>query len=230
MGAPTWLEAVAWVLLAGGVVSAAAIGADVARGYRQHMAIMELVWPITGLYAGPLAVLAYARWGRPKSMRWQHEHGVDGPPEKPFWASVLTGVSHCGAGCTLGDGVAIVAVFALGLSVAGQEIFAEWIASFVLALAAGIWFQYRAIAPMQGLGVKDGLVAAAKADVLSLTAFEVGMIAWMALVHFVLVPGWDLRPDSPVYWASMQVAMLIGFATAWPANVLLIRRGIKEAM
>jgi hypothetical protein len=41
---------------------------------------------------------------------------------------------------------------------------------------------------MRGLGLKDGLIAAAKADVISLTAFEVGLFGWMAIMAFVLFP------------------------------------------
>jgi hypothetical protein len=32
----------------------------------------------------------------------------------------------------------------------------------------------------------DGLIAAAKADVISLTAFEIGLFGWMAIMAFVL--------------------------------------------
>ncbi|WP_434620004.1 DUF4396 domain-containing protein [Arthrobacter sp. A5] len=35
---------------------------------------------------------------------------------------------------------------------------------------------------------------------------------------------------SPAYWFLMQLGMIIGFATAWPANVSLIRKGLREAM
>lgn len=83
---------------------------------------------------------------------------------------------------------------------------------------------------MRGLGLREGLVAAAKADVLSLTASEVGLFGWMAVMSLVLFPGPDLHPDGPVYWFLMQVGMVLGFATAWPVNVWLIHRGIKEAM
>ena len=31
-------------------------------------------------------------------------------------------------------------------------------------------------------------------------------------------------------WIMIQIAMLCGFATAWPVNAWLIRKGIKEAM
>ncbi|MFZ1176261.1 MAG: DUF4396 domain-containing protein, partial [Mycobacterium sp.] len=80
------------------------------------------------------------------------------------------------------------------------------------------------------LSFRKGIVAAAKADVLSLTAFEVGLFGWMALMALVFFPSSPLHPDGPVYWFLMQIGMIIGFGTALPANVWLIRRGIKEAM
>ena len=105
------------------------------------------------------------------------------------------------------------------------------IGDYLAALALGIAFQYFAIAPMRGLGLGSGLVEAAKADVASLTSFEIGLFGWMALMYYVFFPAPDhLHPDSAVYWFLMQVGMAIGFATAWPTNVWLIRRGIKEAM
>ncbi len=192
---------------------------------------MEAVWPITALYFGPLAVWAYALWGRPTSGRWLRQHGREEPPEKPAFATYAVGVSHCGAGCTLGDIVAEFMVFALGATIAGATLFAEYLGDYVLAVALGLVFQYFAIAPMRGLGVRDGLVAAAKADILSLSAFEVGLFGWMGVMAFVFYPApHHLHPASPVYWFLMQIGMIIGFGTAFPINVWLIKRGIKEAM
>lgn len=227
---PGWLTALAWAALAVAFASTAWIGYDIyARGYRQHMKVMEAVWPVTGLYFGPVAVIAYRAWGRPASARWQREHGD--PPAKPGYASTATGVSHCGAGCTLGDIIAELAIFGLGATVAGLALGAEYIADYVAAVALGIVFQYFAIAPMRGLSLRKGLVEAAKADVASLTAFEIGLFGWMALMFFVFFPApHHLRPDSPVYWFLMQIGMIIGFFTAWPVNGWLIRNGIKEAM
>ena len=65
---------------------------------------------------------------------------------------------------------------------------------------------------------------------LSLTAFEIGLFGWMAIMVFVLFPSSPLHPISHVYWFLMQIGMILGFATSWPANVWLIRKGIKEAM
>ncbi|HZQ53243.1 MAG TPA: DUF4396 domain-containing protein [Bryobacteraceae bacterium] len=38
------------------------------------------------------------------------------------------------------------------------------------------------------------------------------------------------RPNSVVYWFLMQVAMIVGFLTTYPANWLLIRRGVRTEM
>jgi hypothetical protein len=83
-------------------------------------------------------------------------------------------------------------------------------------------------APMRGLGLKDGLVAALKADAISLAAFAVGFFGWMALVHFLLLPGATIARWT--YWFMMQIGVAVGFVTRYPANGLLIRWSIKEAM
>jgi hypothetical protein len=227
-----WLTALAWASLALAFGSAALILQDLfGRGHRQQMAVMNWVWPITALYFGPAAVWAYRRYGHPASPRWRAEHGLDEQPEKPAWATTGVGVSHCGAGCTLGDIIAEFTIFALGISIAGQTLLAEYVGDYVLAIALGLLFQYYAIAPMRGLSFGKGIVAAAKADILSLSAFEVGLFGWMALLSLVFFPApHHLHPDSPIYWLGMQAGMIIGFATAWPVNTWLIRRGIKEAM
>ena len=226
----TWLVVVAWMSLVMAAVSFVVIVVDIfVTGHRQPMPIMAAVWPITALYGGPIAVWGYVKFGRVNSKKWLAEHGRDEPPPQPPWVSTATGVSHCGAGCTLADIAVAWLVFVVGFEVAGRALPVEIAGEYVAALLFGIAFQYFAIAPMRGLGVRAGLVAAAKADVLSLTAFQVGMFGWMILTSLVLfIP--PLHPDSPVYWFMMQIGMVVGFATSWPANVWLIKRGIKEAM
>jgi Domain of unknown function (DUF4396) len=227
----TWLVVLSWCALGIAFASAAVIVLDVfGRGFRQQMGVMEAVWPITALYFGPVALWMYFRYGKQNSPRWLAERGLDAAPEKPKWVTTAIGVSHCGAGCTLGDVIAEFAVFAFALTLLGSGLLAEYVGDYAAALVLGILFQYFAIAPMRGLGVRDGLAAAAKADVLSLTAFEVGLFGWMAVMMFVLFPASPLRPNSAAFWFLMQIGMIIGFATSWPANVWLIRRGIKESM
>lgn len=226
---PTWLTVIAWVSLALAFATAGAIVLDIyVRGYRQRMAVMEPVWIVTALYFGPFAWLGYRRWGRRNSPRYEEQTG-----ERPDYGeavSVGIGVSHCGAGCTLGDIVGAWLVLITGWTLLGLALPAEYIVDFTLAFLLGIAFQYFAIAPMRGLGTLDGIKAALKADALSLSAFEIGLFGWMAVMQLVLFTDPHLAPDHAAYWFLMQVGMVLGFATAYPVNVWLIRRGIKEPM
>jgi hypothetical protein len=159
------------------------------------------------------------------------EPGSAGGRGRPWWVTIAIEVSHCGSGCTLGDVISEFAIFALGLTIAGLTLGAEYAGDYVLALAFGIVFQYFAIAPMRGLGLRDGMAAAAKADFISLTAFEAGLFGWMAVMTFVLFPApHHLTPSSAAYWLLMQAGMIIGYFTSWPANVWLVKRGIKVPM
>jgi Domain of unknown function (DUF4396) len=245
---PSWLTVIAWGYLCLCSICAAAIAYDIVFNHRrQPMGVMNAVYPITALYLGPFALWLYWRWGRgaaglPAQMGrttnpvhgmagMLHEPAPAAAPDKPRWVTMAIEVSHCGSGCTLGDVIAEWTIYALALTVAGRALFAEYIGDYILALAFGIVFQYFAIAPMRGLGVRDGLKAAARADFISLTFFEIGLFGWMALMALVFFPApHRLMPDSGAYWFLMQIGMIVGFVTAWPANVWLLNRGIKMPM
>jgi Domain of unknown function (DUF4396) len=114
-----------------------------------------------------------------------------------------------------------------------DRIFAVWIVDYLFAYVFGILFQYFTIAPMRGLSPLQGIVAAIKADTLSLTAWQIGMYGFTALSYFVLFPsllGVQLTTDSVVFWFMMQIAMLFGFITSYPVNWWLLKSGIKERM
>ena len=148
--------------------------------------------------------------------------------EKPRWVMMATECSHCGSGCALGDVIAEFAVFAFGLTIAGLTLPAEYVGDYLFAVTLGIVFQYFAIAPIRGVGLKEGLKAAAKADVISLTFFEIGLFGWMAVMTFVLFPApHHIAPSSAAFWLLMQVGMMIGFFTSWPANVWLVNPGYQ---
>ncbi len=97
----------------------------------------------------------------------------------PMWQAVFKGAAHCGAGCALGDFAAEWIGLGFGLLLFGLPLAARLALSLVLAYAAGIAFQYFAIAPRRGLSLRAGIMAAVKADPLSLIAYEIGMFAWM---------------------------------------------------
>ena len=81
---PTWLIWLSWAFLGIAVLGTVDILLDIyGHSRRQRMPVMEAVWPVTALYWGPVASVAYRRWGRPKSARWLQEQGLDEPPEQP---------------------------------------------------------------------------------------------------------------------------------------------------
>ena len=146
---------------------------------------------------------------------------------RPFWATVLVGVSHCGAGCVLGDLVGEWLVYGTSASISGQMIWPALLIDYAFALLFGIVFQYFSIAPMSGEYGPKTVWRAAKADVLSLTSFEVGAFGWMVIYQVGI---WDYRLDmaSWTYWWMMQLGMAMGFVTAAPVNWWLLKKGIKE--
>ena len=231
---PAWLHGIAIASLSLAGACAVTIALDELRR-PQKMGVMNLVWPLTALFGSVIWLAIYYRWGRAPA-----DPGAK-PPDLPFPVSVLTSASHCGAGCTLGDIVAewaavafpaIAVWFGYG-SLFGERTFAVWFPDFLLAFLIGIAFQYWAIKPMRDLTVGQGIVQALKADVASITAWQVGMYGGMALIQF----GWfrsafgGIAPvASPEFWFAMQLAMLAGFATSYPANWWLVRTGVKERM
>ncbi|RFC65512.1 DUF4396 domain-containing protein [Fulvimarina endophytica] len=243
---PDWLHLLAIVMILSGVTSFTLLLVTVI--YRpQHMAIMNVVWPVTGLYAGPLALWGYYRYGslaRDDIARAAMERGEPMPHKErtPFWASVGKGATHCGAGCTIADIIAetvaylfpVVAVLFGYKILFAEKIFAVWIFDYVLALLIGIAFQYASLKPMNPEMTRvEALKSAIKADVLSLTAWQIGMYGSIAVAHFIVFAsllGVSIDPSMPEFWASMQIAMICGFATAFPVNRWLIRKGLKERM
>jgi len=222
------LETFAFVYIWFSIAAALIVLADIfLLGRRQSMGVMDAVWPMTMLYWGPLGLPFYFSFGRAAPSDTQmHDHarGGSGPP---MWQAVFKGAAHCGAGCALGDFAAEWIALGLGLALLGSALAARLTLSFVLAYAAGIAFQYFAIAPMRGLSFRAGVVAAVKADTFSLIAYEIGMFAFMIYRSYA----WPaMQPTDWSYWLMMQVAMVLGFATTYPVNWLLIRFGVKERM
>ncbi|SDQ30438.1 protein of unknown function [Curtobacterium sp. UNCCL20] len=232
---PSTLTSICVVLLVLAVACAVFVGADLLRR-PQQMAVMNAVWPLTMLFGSVVWLLFYLRVGRAPRRETRASDSGHGR-----WTSVAIGTSHCGAGCAIGDLVgefALVAVPALGAVVGlgtlyQDRVFAGWIIDFVIAFVVGILFQYFSIAPMRDLSLGAGILAALKADTLSITSWQVGMYGLMAIGQFAVLPavlGGRASVLTPEFWVLMQLAMIAGFACSYPVNWWLIHRGIKEAM
>jgi hypothetical protein len=213
------------------------LAADELR-HPQKMAVMNVVWPVSALYFSVFAVWAYYRFGREKE-RDAVEHTGSGPAQNqrrkgthpgPSPAQIAVGTSHCGAGCALADVFCDFGIAATGFTLFGSGLWAEYAIDLAAAWAVGIVFQYWAIKPMRQISVGAALIAAMKADTLSILGFQVGMYALMAMNYFVFFPQPHLTAFDPRYWLMMQVAMACGFATSYPMNAWLLRKGWKDPM
>ena len=225
---------ISWISLGVAFFCAIVIAVDLLR-HPQKMGIMNVVWPVTALYLSVFALWGYFRFGR-RSARDAQSGGEDQPKRTeqaqkyPSWSQTAIAVSHCGAGCVLADVAVDFAVFFFAWTLWGSGLWASYIYDYLAAWTLGIVFQYFSIAPMRGLSFWPGIWAAIKADTLSITAFQIGMYAWMALTYFVLFPRPHLHPNQPQYWFMMQFAMIAGFLAAYPMNYFLVKTGVKEAM
>ena len=247
---PEWFDILSGAYLGLSFACAAFVLIDEFRR-PQKMMIMNVVWPLTALYGGPLAVWGYLQSGL--KMTRQHieqmQEEIQGElhaeqrsgaialqagnakhNEAPSAEQIAVGVSHCGAGCTLGDLAAEWWVFLTALHFAGGDFTTRILLDFLLAWSFGVVFQYFTIAPMRGLYLGKGIIQAIRVDTLSIVAFQIGMSAWMALVYFAIFPGPHLAPNDAVFWFMMQMAMMVGFFASYPVNRFLLRRGWKEKM
>jgi len=229
-------NAIAWTSLAIAFLCAILISIDEIR-HPQKMWIMNVVWPVTALYFSIFGLWGYFRAGRKMTKaatagRREHEHMqmTHQARSVPTIAQAAISDSYCGAGCTLGDIIAEFSLFALGWTILGKTLYAEYAGDLLLAWLLGIAFQYFVIKPMRNLSPAKALIAAIKSDTLSILTFEIGLFAWMALTFFVFFPRPHLQPTEPGYWFMMQIGMVLGFFTSYPLNWWLIRVGWKEAM
>ena len=134
-----------------------------------------------------------------------------------------TAVTHADQYSSVGEWL----VYGTHATITGEMIWAELLIDYAFALLFGVIFQYFSIAPMSGEWGPKTVWRAFKADVISLTSFQVGLFGWM-IAYQVGIFNYRLGTDTWTYWWLMQVGMVLGFGTAMPVNWWLIRQEIKE--
>ncbi|MGX4694030.1 DUF4396 domain-containing protein [Streptomyces sp. JNUCC 63] len=174
---------------------------------------MNVVFPVTALCWGPVALRFCFAHGRRDSVPVIEERGQPDPEKTPGWIVRSKAISHCGAGCTLGEILGEWLVYASGLAIAGKALYADFVLDFVLAWMLGLVFQYFTIVPMRDVARMRGIRLAIKADTLSILAFQAGLFLGMWIYQGVVFsPG--LPRTTAAYWMLMQVSMVLGFFTA----------------
>jgi hypothetical protein len=178
------------------------------RANNAHIApLMKLVWGLTTLYSGPLGLGVYWLSGRKQISR-------DSLPRR-----AARSVAHCYSGCGMGEvvGVTVTAgILALpSLSVMGGTFACAYLAGF--ALTVGPLMQ-------EGVGLMEAVTDAFYSETPSITVMEVAAIG-----TDVRLAG-EATIGEPLFWSALIFSLTVGFAVAYPVNVLLVHRGVKEGM
>lgn len=127
---------------------------------------------------------------------------------------------HCLTGCAIGELTGMVIGLSIGL--------AMWP---TIGLSIGLAFVFGYMLSMVpllrgGIPLKRALGIVLAADTLSILAMELAENGFMAIVPGAMSSGLD----SPLFWATMAGALLIGFAVAYPVNLALLKRGKGHAL
>ncbi len=106
----------------------------------------------------------------------------------------------------------------------------EWLGILSWAYLSVSFVCAAIIVPMRRLSFGKGLFQAIRADTLAVIAFEIGLFAWMTFAPYALFPRPHLQPTEAAFWFMMQIGMIVGFFTSYPANIFLLKTGWKEKM
>lgn len=215
---PDWLTPVAWTYIALSLLSAGFIVVDIyVRGRRLDSVATELVWVTSALYLGPFAVGVYLSRGRAHASSTAPPRGT-GAEAHGSAVAVLPG----GGASALAHLIAVPLVVAFGWTIAGL---AMWPMIIVIAVLATIMLAvYERVASLRprsqrtrGLSVGAAIVAA----LITVAAFDIGMVGWMLLLHYnnAMPPVTD-----STFWFLMQVGVFLGLLTGYPAVRGLLRR------
>lgn len=223
--APGWVTALGWTVTGFGVAAAIVVLADIylAR-HRQPVPGMAAVWAITSIYAGPLALWAYYRWGRPASPRWQRRNA--GSPQVGPSAAAAVQTLPGGAASFIGHAIAVPIVMGTSMTIAGRAVWPMILLIAVFALPLLVVFEYRALSyagQIRSAGRR--LAQASRISVLAVVAFDAGMGAIMLLVSYKLHYG----HNTMAFWLLMWAGMLLGFLTAYPIVWWLLGAGRRRA-
>lgn len=200
---PGWLTPVAWIILTITVTSAAVIAVDIYRHHRRHHTTVssKVVWVTSALYLGPVAIALYLRHGR------EAGKGQTSPDTAPTVVSGLPG----GSASAVAHLIGVPLVLASGLTIAGIDL---WVMIIVIGVVAIVLLAVHERTAGGGhRTARTSVGAAVGIAVITVLAFDIGMVGWMLLLHYnaFMPPATD-----GTFWFLMQIGVLVGLATGYP--------------
>lgn len=213
---PDWLTPVAWTYISVSLLSAVFIAADIYLLRRRRGGVVtELVWITSALYLGPFAVPLYLRRGHPDPSGGR----VRGTPGSD---QMVAGVLPGGGASAVAHLIAVPLVAAAGWTIAGMAMWPMIIVIAVLAMVMLAAYERVAIHGAHTRRTRGPSVGAAiVAAVVTVAAFDIGMVGWMLFLN-----SRDAMPpvSDGTFWFLMQVGVIVGLLTGYPAVKWLLRR------
>ncbi len=205
---------VAWFAFTG--LSLAFVVVDIPK--TPESTVLKWAFVILVVFTGPLGAFFYVLGCR-EPLKGTHERYVSAT-----WRQVLGSTMHCAAG----DGVGIIAGAAIG---AGLHL-SPW-SDFVLEYALGFgfgwaFFQAFAMRDMVGGSYIRSLKETFIPELMSMNLLMAGMLPTMKFFMHRIENAGD--PFQPAFWFTMSMAMLVGFALAYPINWWLVVNNLKHGM
>lgn len=216
-----FIQPIDWFLLIWFALAAASTIYVAWDQYRNNPEPVVMKWGfiLVTLYMGPIGLLLYVLADK-EPRPGEHEAFI-----KPLWKQGVGSTIHCVAGDATGIILAAVVVAVLGLPM-WLDLIIEYVAGFVFGLFI---FQSLFMKKMMGGTYWENVRKSFLPEFVSMNF----MMAGMAPVMSFLMMGRDMRamvPTELLFWGVMSVGVMAGFALAYPANVWLVKRGLKHGL
>ncbi len=180
--------------------------------------VLKWAFVILVVFTGPLGAFFYVLGCR-EPLKGTHAAYI-----AVKWRQVLGSTMHCAAG----DGLGIIAgaVIASFLSLGALQDFAlEYALGFSFGWA---YFQAFAMRDMYDGDYVKSLKATFLPELFSMNLLMAGMLPTMRLMMANVEGAGD--PLRLVFWFTMSMALIVGFALAYPVNWWLVSQNMKHGM
>ncbi len=205
----------AWYLLT--IPSVIFVAVDIWRT-TPEATVMKWAFVILTLFAGPIGAFFYVLGCR-EPLKGTHEQFV-----AARWRQALGSTMHCAAG----DGVGIIAGAAIGAALT-LAFWPDFLLQYVLGFGFGwAFFQAFAMRDMAGGSYSRSLRMTFLPEFLSMNLLMAGM-QLVSKLAMSKVAGAD-DPAQPTFWFIMSMALMVGFAFAYPMNWWLVANHMKHGM
>ncbi|MRR16735.1 MAG: DUF4396 domain-containing protein [Deltaproteobacteria bacterium] len=135
-----------------------------------------------------------------------------------LWRLALSATLHCLLGCSIGEATGMFIGMALSISN---------MATIILAIGLGFIGGFAlGIVPLLKSGFSFGR---AFKQVLIAETLSIVVMEGVEVIVAINIPGaMDARATDPLFWGSMILGLIAGFAAAYPVNYILISKGIRH--